>query len=181
AAAMLARSAWRAASIVRAGWHLRACHDLPHVGGDRSIHEVRNLSGVSLVGLLRTRILVGDAVRRTLTNEELGVALAHEAAHRLAGDNVKRSAIYCAPDFFWLFRGARRLESAWHAAAECAADARAVAGSRARALDLASALVKVSRLAAKSPSWAVSPVWSALHDPPLLDMRVRRLVSGAPT
>src|SRR5262249_40589829 len=72
-----------------------------------------------------------------------------------------------------------RLEAKWHAAVECAADARAVAGSRTRAIDLASALVKVSRLATTAPSWTVSPVWSSLHDPSLLDVRVRRLVGGS--
>jgi peptidase M48-like protein len=180
AAVILVRSLWRAGTIVRAAWRLRACDDLPRLAGSASIYEVRNLSGVSLVGLRGTRILVGDAVLQALSSEELAVALAHEAAHRVASDNVTRAAMYCAPDFLWLFRVSRRLESTWHAAAECAADARAVAGSAVRALDLASALVKVSRLAASSPAWAASPAWSALHDPPLLAMRVRRLVGGAP-
>jgi hypothetical protein len=175
---ILARSAARALGVVRAEWRLRACRYLPSVHGDRAVREVRDLNGVSLVGVLGTRILVGDVVLRTLTPAELAVALAHEDAHRLVSDNLKRFAIHCAPDFFWLFRSARALEAKWHVVAECAADARAVGGSPARGLDLASALVKVSRLTATSPSWAVSPSWSSLHDPPLLDMRVRRLVGG---
>jgi hypothetical protein len=85
----------------------------------------------------------------------------------------------CAPDFFGSSRAARRLDRDWHAAAESLADARAVRGDSVRAVHLASALVKVSRLAAQGPAAVPVPAWSTLNDPPLLERRVRRLVTGA--
>ena len=45
-------------------------------------------------------------------------------------------------------------------------------------MNLASALVKVSRLASAPSAFVTSPAWSTLHDPPLLERRVRRLVDG---
>lgn len=178
---LLLRSVGRLAAVARAGWRLRACARLPQVtskGSDAPIHEVRGLAGVSLVGVLRPRILVGATVVRELTPAELDVALAHEQAHRGACDNLKRCLMFCAPDFFGGSRAARRLESEWRAQAECVADTRAVQGDHSRALDLASALLKVSRLSADDGPCIRSPAWSSLHEPPLLDLRVRRLVNG---
>jgi hypothetical protein len=74
---------------------------------------------------------------------------------------------------------ARYIESAWHAAAESAADARAAGEDDRRAIDLASALVKVARIVTPT-SVARSPVWSSFNDPMLLRERVRHLASGAP-
>ena len=136
------------------------------------------LAGVSLAGVFRTRILIGTAVRRVLSAAELDVALAHERAHRRALDNLKRSVMFCAPDLFGDWAVSRELEARWRATAEWLADARAVNGDGRRAVQLASALVKVSRISADRAAFASSPAWSTLHDPPLLEMRVRRLVSG---
>jgi hypothetical protein len=175
-ALILAKAAGRAAGAARAGWGLRACESLPRLEavGGFEVFEVDGLAGVSLAGVLRPRILVGLAVRETLTRDELDAAVAHEVAHGASRDNWKRLAVYCAPDFFGHTVTARRLEVAWSAAAECQADARAVAGDRGRAVDLASALVKVARLGAHaSPR---SPAWSMLHDEPLLAARVHRLL-----
>jgi hypothetical protein len=180
-ASMLVRSAVRALSVVRAGRTLRAVVLLPpiaaapHAG---EVYEVPGLAGVSLAGVLRTRILVGSAVTRQLSPAELAVAVDHELAHRFAFDNLKRFAMFCAPDLFGFSRVARRLEEEWRAAAESRADARAVNGDGTRALHLASALVKVARLGAGSPVLRMSPSWSTLHHPPLLEMRVRRLVAA---
>ena len=146
--------------------------------GVRDAYEVERFAGLSLAGVFRTRILVGSEARRVLTPEELGVALAHEHAHRAACDNVKRCAMFCAPDFFGWTAAARALEQRWRADAECRADARAVAGDERRAVQLASALLKVARLATRGNESLVSPVWSTFHEPVLLEARVRRLVSG---
>ena len=140
--------------------------------------EVPLLPGIALAGIVRPRILIGTPARRLLSGEELEVALAHELAHQEMGDNVTRMLMRSAPDFLAGTPAARRLESLWDGEAECLADAAAVGDSPTRAAQLASALVKIGRLAAGTPQW--SPEWSALHHPALLELRVRRLVSGTP-
>lgn len=177
-AALLLRSAARVAAVARAGRRLRACERLAPIDRTLGAYEVTGLAGVSLAGVFRTRILVGDAVRRALTAAELDVALAHERAHRGALDNMKRFVMFCAPDLFGGSAPSHQIEARWRATAEWLADARAVDGDQARAVQLASALVKVSRLASMPSGFVTSPAWSTLHDPPLLEMRVRRLVHG---
>ncbi len=136
------------------------------------------LTAVSLAGVFRTRILVGTAVRRVLSADELDVALAHERAHRGAFDNLKRFLMFCAPDVLGVSAASRELEARWRATAEWRADIEAVNGDGLRAVRLASALVKVSRLAARQGSFVTSPTWSSLHEAAQLEMRVRRLVRG---
>lgn len=176
------RSAVRIASVAAAGWRLRACTALPRIAsadaGATEVYEVQGLAGVSLAGVVRPRILVGPAVRVTLTSGELNAAVAHEQAHRAARDNVKRFVMFCAPDFFGRSSAARAIEDQWRAAAEWQADARAVRGDQSRAIDLASALVKVARLTTAASSSLTSPAWSTLHEAPLLETRVHRLVAG---
>lgn len=181
-AVILIRSVARAVGVARAGGRLRAAGQLSRIGGGlpaEGVYEVPGLAGVSLAGVLRTRILIGPAVTRQLSPEELAVAVDHELAHRTAFDNLKRFAMLCAPDLFGFSRIARLLEDDWRAAAESLADARAVNGDGTRALHLASALVKVAKLGTGSPAFRLSPAWSTLHHPPLLETRVRVLVSGA--
>jgi hypothetical protein len=180
---VLLRSAGRLAAVAHAGWRLRACAALPRIAsgdaGTTEVYEVQGLVGVSLAGVVRPRILVGPAVRRVLTAAEFDAAVAHEMAHHAAGDNVKRFAIFCAPDLFGESAAARRLEEQWRAAAEWQADAHAVRGDEYRAINLASALVKVAQLATTAPASLTSPAWSTLHEAPLLEMRVRRLIGGS--
>jgi Zn-dependent protease with chaperone function len=174
-AILLARAAARAAAAWRAGRGLRACDGLPRLeaAGGFEVFEVDGLPGVSLAGVVRPRILVGLPVREALTRDELDAAVAHEVAHGASRDNWKRLAMICAPDVFGHTAAARRLETAWSAAAECQADAAAARGDTGRAADLASALVKVARLGARAPH---SAAWSTLHDEPLLAARVERLL-----
>jgi Zn-dependent protease with chaperone function len=178
---VVGRSMLRAVSVAHAGWKLRACAALPRIAspdaGRTAVYEVPGLAGVSLAGVVRPRILVGPAVREALTTPELDAAVAHEVAHRASRDNMKRFAMFCAPDFLGRSRVAQLIESQWRAVAEQQADARAVAGDGVRAVHLASALVKVARLAGASPG-GMSPAWSSLHEPPLLETRVKRLVAG---
>ena len=180
---VLLRSGRRMAAVAHAGWGLRACAALPriasHDAGTTEVYEVQGLVGVSLAGVVRPRILVGPAVRRILTAAEFDAAVAHEMAHHAARDNVKRFAIFCAPDFFGESAAARRLEEQWRAAAEWQADAHAVRGDECRAVNLASALVKVAQIATTAPARLTSPAWSTLHEPPLLEIRVRRLIGGS--
>jgi beta-lactamase regulating signal transducer with metallopeptidase domain len=174
---LLVRSALRAGEVWRRGRQLRRVEHRadPELAGAR---QVEGFSGVSLAGVISPRILIGPDVVRELTPAELDVAIAHELAHRDAFDNLVRWAMLCAPDFFGHSARARRLEDDWHEAAESLADADAVRGDPMRAVHLASALVKVARLAARAPSATAIPAWSTLNDPPLLERRVRCLLSG---
>jgi Zn-dependent protease with chaperone function len=182
AMAIVLRSLARAAAVAAVALRTRrVLAALPSaIPGDSvaEAYEVEHFAGLSLAGVFKTRILVGSEARRALTHEELSVALAHEHAHRASRDNIKRCAMFCAPDFFGWTSTARALEQRWRADAECRADARAVAGDERRAVQLASALIKVAKLAAGAGNRLASPVWSAFHEPMLLEARVRRLVSG---
>lgn len=177
-ALLLGRSAACAVSVAKTGRRLR-------VGERRAavaivdVHEVGGVSGVSLAGVVRTRVVIGPEVASCLSAAELEVAVAHELAHRDAFDNLARWGIRCAPDLLGHTGVARRLEEAWHAAAEARADTRAIGGDTLRAVHLASALVKVARLGTDRAAAPLSTVWSTLHDAALLEWRVRRLVSGA--
>src|SRR5262249_19691951 len=140
--------------------------------------EVGELPGVSLAGILRPRILIGSATLAALTSDELDVAISHEVAHRRSRDNFKRFLIFCAPYVLGWLPAARWLEDGWQAEAECLADALAVGGDEMRAVVLASALVKVARLTRPASVPLASVAWSAFHVPTLLELRIRRLVSG---
>jgi hypothetical protein len=177
-ALLLARSAACAASVATTGRRLRAGERRADVA-IADVHEVDGVSGVSLAGVFRTRVLIGPTVARHLSAAELDVAIAHELAHRAAFDNLARWGMRCAPDFLGKTRVARRVEEAWHAASEARADARAIDGDNLRAVHLASALVKVARLGAEADAAPPVTVWSTLHDRALLEWRVRRLVCGA--
>ena len=176
---LLLRSVWRTAAAIRMAYRLSALR-----AGVRTRHatmtlaEVPGLRGIALAGIFRPRILIGTGAREILTPGELDLAIAHERAHHRAWDNLSRTVMQCAPDFFGFSREARRLEALWEAEAECLADAAAVAGSDARATRLASALVKVARLASDEDTWLAG--WSTFHHPALLEARVRLLVSDTP-
>ena len=149
------------------------------VGERRPIVSDSEILGTSLAGILRTTIVVGRGVREALTREELDVALAHEVAHRQSWDNGKRFAMFASADVLRFTRAAGDLEQGWCAEAECLADARAVDGDASRAANLASALIKVARLATgRTEALLAGPLWSAFYEERLLELRVRRLVSG---
>jgi len=167
-------------TYLRRSLQSRPMSTVNHGRAAEALEEVNGLNGLSLAGIISTKILVGTTTRQALTDAELEVAIAHEQAHRRAWDNLKKFVVFCTPDVLGLTEGGRRLERAWNAATECQADAQAVAGDPARAVNLASALVKVARLVDTSSGRHVgSIVWSTFHQPGLLETRVRRLVEGA--
>lgn len=171
-AAVMIRAAMRVVKVVRA---VRQIQTGP--GKGVAILDVAAFAGISLAGIFRPRVLIGRGVREALTPAELDVAIAHELAHDRAHDNVTRLILYAAPDLFGATTAARRLEAEWSAEAEYVADAGAARGDSRRAATLASALVKVARLGnGRQP--AREMIWSTLHEPALLEARVRRLVSG---
>jgi len=136
---------------------------------------------MSLAGIVRTRVMVGRPVLDTLSKDELEVAIAHEIAHQRSRDNVKRFAMFAAPDFLGFTRTGRELERMWNAAVECDADSVAVNGDAQRAANLASALLKVARLRGAASHVPGSPVWSTFYQAALLELRVRRLVTSPAT
>jgi beta-lactamase regulating signal transducer with metallopeptidase domain len=133
---------------------------------------------VALAGVRRPTLFVARQVLDTLSPDELRVAVAHEAAHRRAWDNVKRLWFCWSPDLLGCSPIGRWLEREWAAAAECAADRRAAAGSPRRGVALAGALVKVSRMAV-APSPGTS-LFSTLHERGDIADRVSRLVAPGP-
>ena len=175
---LVLRSATRAICVACASRRILATATRAVPGADHRTYEVTGSEGVSLAGVFRTRILIGSGVRAALTPAELDIAIAHEVAHRASFDNVKRFAMFCAPDLFGWSAQARRLETEWRAEAECLADARAVQGSETRAVLLASALVKVARLGSHPTAGQRPVVWSTFHEAALLEARVHRLVRG---
>jgi hypothetical protein len=142
------------------------------------VHEVDDLPGISLAGIINPQILIGPRVLAELSPPELDMAIAHELAHRDALDNISRWCMICAPDLLSGSAIARQLEEDWRAAAESRADAKATGGDTGRACHLASALIKVARLSAGWTGRLPAPSWSRLNDCALLELRVRRLVDG---
>jgi beta-lactamase regulating signal transducer with metallopeptidase domain len=133
---------------------------------------------VCVVGVLRPRLFVAEAVLDACTPEELGSVLAHESGHVAARDNLKRLAAKFLPDVLPWIPAGRALDKAWETAAEAAADARAAAARPGGSLDLASALLRVARLARGG-----TPI--ELPAPALLDgggvaPRVERLLTDEP-
>jgi Zn-dependent protease with chaperone function len=130
---------------------------------------------VCVVGSLRPRLFVAEAVLDACTPEELASVAAHEAGHVAARDNLKRLAARFLPDVLPLLPAGRALEKAWEGASEAAADARAAAARPTGSLDLAAALLRVARLA-PGGTWVELPA-RALLDGGSVAPRVERLLS----
>lgn len=99
---------------------------------------------LALAGLIRTRVIVSRSVLRSLSDEELAAAIAHERAHRGSRDNWKRLALALAPEILPFTRAFGVLNRSWAKLVEWAADDEASAGNWGRSLSLAAALVRVA-------------------------------------
>lgn len=124
---------------------------------------------VALAGVWKATLVISAAAKAALSTAELERAVAHEASHLRASDNLKK-LLLCA----FTFPGMSPLDRAWREAIEFSADAEAV-HSQAEALDLASALVKIARLHAGNP---LPELVSGLADGQrsTLEARIRRLL-----
>jgi hypothetical protein len=179
--ALLVASSWRAVSAVAElaartrGWLRRAdAIALPDAPVPAFCLDAPTPS-MSLVGLIRPKLLVTRSLVDLLTRDELAAAIAHEAGHHGSRDNLKRLAMRATPDALSVLGACRLLEREWALAAEQAADAHA-ARDRARGLALASALLKVARLTPPDPAGAlVSPLVGGRA----VASRVSRLVEPA--
>jgi Zn-dependent protease with chaperone function len=126
---------------------------------------------VAVAGILRPRIYVDRRVLESCTPAELDAVAAHERAHILRRDNLRRLLVAACSGPF------SSSAAAWRESAELAAD-RLAASSPATAVDLAAALVKLSRLG-MPPSLDALMV-STIHDAAPLERRVRRLLAVRP-
>jgi Zn-dependent protease with chaperone function len=101
---------------------------------------------IAVVGTFAPRLFIAESVLETLTHEELNAAIAHEAGHLHAHDNLKRSLLRACRDALMIVPCGRSLDRAWAEAAESAADEYAAQQSVEAALNLASALVKIAKM-----------------------------------
>jgi hypothetical protein len=106
---------------------------------------------MSVVGLLHQEIMISKVLLESFSREELEIALAHEQAHSLRRDNLKRLLVYTVPSFLLFSARQTALQRAWSEALEYSADLYAVSkgtlpGERGnRRLTLARVLVVVAR------------------------------------
>jgi Zn-dependent protease with chaperone function len=165
---MNAAVVWRTASRAVAEWTRGAQPAEP-----RSSIPVLTVSPVwpamTVIGILRPRILVSRAAALELTRGEFEAALNHELAHVRFRDNLKKLLLKLVS-----FPGMRGLETAWLETVESAADDTAVVTTR-DALDLAAALIKLSRMV---PEGATTDLTVALVPRPVSTVcaRVERLL-----
>jgi beta-lactamase regulating signal transducer with metallopeptidase domain len=129
--------------------------------------------GLALAGIMRPKVLISAGALRSLSSEQLTVALCHERAHRASHDNLKRLLILLAPS---IFPALRSLEKKWAQCAEWAADDLASAGDPNRSAALAEALVRVARLQSGIAMPAL--VTSLAEENEDLPLRVDRLLDG---
>jgi hypothetical protein len=133
---------------------------------------------LALAGIFHPRLIVSQAVLRSLSSEELELALQHENAHRTSRDNLKRLFLLLAPSPIPPFRSFSAIERSWAKFSEWAGDDEAVRGDSHRALSLAAALLRVARMGA-------APRLSFLHtslcaDDQDLSERLERLLRVQP-
>jgi hypothetical protein len=124
---------------------------------------------VAVVGCVRPSLFVSDRVFEECTADEVRAMVSHERAHVASRDNLKRLLLRACPGLPF---GAR-LDSAWSAAAEEAADAAAAASDPDRRLDLANALIRLARLA---PEPNLPAGVSAFYHGGSIETRVRLLL-----
>ena len=133
---------------------------------------------VALVGVWRPQLVAAHSVVKACGHDELTAIVRHEMGHLRARDNLKRLVFACAPDLLGLSRVHGGMTTAWHHAAEDAADDAATLGDTRARLELAELLVKVAHLQPVH-AWGAAVV-SPLVDADELDRRVRRLLQDDP-
>jgi Zn-dependent protease with chaperone function len=101
---------------------------------------------IAVVGTLRPRLFIAEEVLKSLTEDELAAAIAHERGHLAARDNSKRALLRGCRDLLTILPSGRSLDRAWSESVECAADEHAAQVSSDVALNLASALVRIARM-----------------------------------
>jgi Zn-dependent protease with chaperone function len=103
---------------------------------------------LSLVGILTPRLIISPRLLQTLSADQFDAALAHEQAHLLSRDNLKRLLIAITPGPLPFAPAPQSIERHWAHYAELAADESAARGLPHRGIALAEALLHVARLQA---------------------------------
>jgi len=137
---------------------------------------------IAVVGTFRPRLFIADQVLRSLNQDELAAAIAHECGHLTAGDNLKRVLLRACRDLLMIMPCGRSIDRAWSESVECAADEYAAQTGREVALNLASALVRIARMVPVGAR-AEMPVAAFLvgDETRGIKARVRRLLEIAST
>lgn len=135
---------------------------------------------IAVVGSFRPKLFIADHVLRTLSEEELTAAIAHEYGHLAALDNFKRSLLRASRSALLIIPCGRSLDRAWSEASESAADEYAAQESPTVAVNLAAALVRIARLIPQGnhqplPT-SVSTFLNGDEEPQGVKSRVRRLL-----
>jgi Zn-dependent protease with chaperone function len=138
----------------------------------------RDSSLLALAGVFRPRLFISQKVLRSLSAEQLELALQHEAAHRVSRDNLKRLLVLIAPAPLPFLSVFSAFERNWVRFSEWAADDEAAQGDPHRALSLAAALLCLARLGrAPRLTFLHTALLPADHD---LSLRVDRLLEVRP-
>jgi Zn-dependent protease with chaperone function len=124
------------------------CQTLLPGDSAKAVIVERDAPLLALAGVFRPRLVVSQAVLRSLSAEELELALQHENAHRTSRDNLKRFFLLLSPAPIPFLRSYSAIERRWTKFSEWAADDEAVRGDSHRALTLAVALLRVARMGA---------------------------------
>lgn len=125
---------------------------------------------ISVVGLLRPRIVVDPRLEAVLDADAVSAACAHESAHARHRDPLRIALAQLATDLQWPWPAARQRLQRWRAALEEARDDEAVALGAAPD-DLAHAIVEAAKLVAIGGG-------AALTGDRVIAARVSRLLDG---
>jgi len=174
---------WRATRSLLREWLAQATKveiDLASVPMFRLPHS---FPIIAVVGSFRPKLFIADHVLRTLNEDELAAAIAHECGHLAALDNFKRSLLRASRSALLIIPCGRSLDRAWSEASESAADEYAAQESANVAVNLAAALVRIARLIPhgnhQALPIAVSTFLSGDEEPEGVKARVRRLLELA--
>jgi Zn-dependent protease with chaperone function len=172
-------ASWRATTRLTADWLRNA--ELISVPGIAipAFRIEHRFPVVAIVGIFKPRLFIANQILRSLTNDELSAALAHEVGHLIARDNLKRGLLQACRDMLLIIPFGRTLDSAWKDASEAAADEYAAGRDQRVGLDLASALVKIARLVpiGSRPTLPAGAYFVIGDDRSEFKDRVRNLVS----
>jgi hypothetical protein len=132
---------------------------------------------LSLVGILTPRLIVSPRLLQTLSPDQFDAALAHEQAHLLSRDNLKRLLIAITPGPLPFAPTPRSIERQWAHYAELAADESASRGLPQRGIALAEALLQVARLANFERAMPLASSLAAANAE--LALRIDRLIASS--